>query len=283
MGPDKYQVYCVIGHPVAHSRSPAIHRYMGERLGIPLTFDKQDIPPRLLQHFVEESRAILDGFSVTLPHKETIIQFLDCLDSSADTAGAVNTVWNRQGILTGYNTDVEGAREALRRSGVTAPRRAVIIGAGGAARAGLAALAGMDCRAVTVLNRTAERGDRLKNDFKGMIPELSARRLEPETLTQVLTDADLLINATSVGMTPRTEQSPLADPALLSARTAVLDMVPNPFKTRLLHEADAQGCRTVSGLDMLIAQAVAAQKIWQHRSLPGELHNDIKKYLIDHT
>ncbi|MBN2417029.1 shikimate dehydrogenase [bacterium] len=277
MNDDQRTQYGVIGHPVGQSFSPAIHSFIGERTGFPLTYGKRSVRPQELPSFVRESRRPpWGGYSVTLPHKETIIPLLDGLDPSAEAVGAVNTVVRRGKALTGYNTDAAGLRDALLRSGVKTAARAVIVGAGGAARAGLAALADMGCIHVTLLNRTAPRSGPLITDFRERFPSLNSDALTPAALLTHLRTADLLINATPLGMLPDTKVSLLPDGSLLHPETTVMDMVPNPPRTLLLQQAEKQGCRTVSGLDMLIAQAVAAQEIWQNRPLPAELFDAVK-------
>lgn len=267
---------------MGQSLSPVIHTFIGECLEIPLTYDKRDVMPQNLASFVRDSRRNpWGGFSVTLPHKETILPLLDRLDTTAEAAGAVNTIVRRNRMLIGYNTDVTGLREALRRSGVEDVKEAVIVGAGGAARAGLTALADMRCSRITVLNRTPARTESLIRDFQGRIPSLNSPAMTPEVLSRALSTADLLINATPVGMQPDTERSPLQDPAILSSRTAVMDMVPNPPRTLLLLQAKQRGCLTISGLDMLIAQAIAAQEIWQGRRMPAALFDDCKRHLLE--
>lgn len=258
----------VIGSPVSHSLSPAIHRVSFAALGIDWTYDavecRAEDVGRFLASAADEGYG---GLSVTMPLKEAVIGHLHEIDDDAALLRAVNCITVLpDGRLRGSNTDGRGCRDALASvGGVDVPSsRAVILGAGGTARAVALALvaAGAD---VTVSNRSAANAGALVAAVSGH-PGLrgSIRVGSPQDLA----GADVLVNATSVGM--NTEELPL-DPGLLHAGLTVLDAVYSPLRTALLEEASARGAATVDGLWMLIHQARHQQQLWFGRMAPAEL------------
>jgi shikimate dehydrogenase len=268
--------YCVIGDPIGHSLSPLIHRFVFRALGAEGTYEAVLVPPAGLPRFVEEARRFRrPGFNVTIPHKQSVIPFLDRLDAAAERVGAVNTVqWSGDGLI-GFNTDVHGCRTALRRAGYRPGGRPVLLmGAGGAARAAAEALASLGVKALHVVEIDRPRMDRFKSDIEssqgiGIVPLTSEDALQP-----VLEESELIVNATPVGMWPLTDRSPVLDPDRISPSSLVFDMVPNPAETLLLRQAKSRGAGALSGLEMLVAQALAADEIWLGRALPETLHAD---------
>ena len=264
--------YSVIGDPVSHSISPRLHRLLMDYLDIQSAYEAVHVRCGQLESFVTGAREThRPGWNVTLPHKTDIIDFLDTVDPQAFRIGAVNTVKNDSGRLTGYNTDVAGCEAALKRAGFTGGSKAVILGAGGAARAAVAALACMGVHHIVFINQNLERARRLRDDFTGFGPlTITLHTWCEEKIGDALKDADVLINATPVGLLPNINDSPLADDALLPPGLTVFDMIPGTEPTRLLRQARSRGCRTADGLSMLVAQAIAAQEIWLDRTLPAE-------------
>jgi len=212
------------------------------------------------------------GLNVTLPHKVAIIPFLDKLDPLAKKIGAVNTIVNDDGVLTGYNTDATGFLQALLDNGVKPEgKRAVILGAGGASRAISYILAERGTHLV-ILNRRLELdwAEALAQRISRVSKEVKALELNEKNLKTVLAGADILINATSVGMSPDVDGTPV--PArLLKASLIVFDIVYNPIQTRLLKEAEAAGAQTIGGLDMLIWQGAIAFEKWTGQKAPLDL------------
>lgn len=251
-------VYAVFGHPVAHSRGPAMHNGAFTATGyngVYLAFDVADITD-----VVQAVRRLgMQGASITIPHKETIIPHLDDVDALAGKIGAVNTIINRDGRLTGYNTDGLGAVKAL--SGMTAikDKSIAIVGAGGAARAVGFSLRDEGAR-LMVVNRSRENGERLAADLQAdYLPLGSISRFQ----------GDILINTTPVGMSPHVESSPVPE-AVLSAPMIVMDIVYNPLHTRLLDMAAAKGCRVLDGVSMFVYQGAAQFELWTGRPAPVE-------------
>jgi len=249
---------CVMGHPVAHSRSPMIHGYWLRTLGIPGAYELKDLTPEAFPDFVTHLAANgYVGGNVTVPHKEAAFRLVDQRDAASEAVGAVNTLWLEKGRLMGGNSDTHGFIANLddRAPSWDVPDgRAVILGAGGAARSAAYALA---TRGLTVLvvNRTVERAHNLAADFG---PRVSGHGYD--ALPQLLPEADLLVNCTSLGMVGK---PPLeVDIAALKPSAVVYDVVYVPLETGLLAAARARGHRVVDGLGMLLQQAGFGFRKW---------------------
>jgi shikimate dehydrogenase len=204
----------------------------------------------------------IQGLNVTMPHKNAVISFLDEVDRTATFLKAVNIIKNKNGKLYGFNTDGVGAVTALRENGVEPKgKKVLLLGAGGAARAIAFALA-KEVDELSILNRTlksaAELADLLKETFN---TKVIAYALSPLAVKANLADADLLINATSVGMKPNARQT-LVAPGWLKPELAVMDIVYDPIETKLAKDAKAAGAKVVSGVEMLIYQGAASFEIW---------------------
>jgi shikimate dehydrogenase len=270
----KTKVFALIGDPVEHTMSPAMHNTAFEEQGLDCIYLPFHVKAHELAEAVSGLRALnVRGFNVTIPHKVSIIPMLDEVDPIAGKIGAVNTVVNDDGKLTGYNTDSSGFLRALLEQGIEpAGKNIVILGAGGASRAISYILSDNDAR-LTVLNRRQELdwafelAGRINRDLG---KEIRVLELTVENLSDALTKSDILVNATSVGMTPDDNSSPV--PAgLLKSGLTVFDIVYNPVRTRLLTEAAASGARTVGGVDMLAWQGALAFEKWTGRSAPIDL------------
>jgi len=240
------KICCLIGDPVEHSLSPLIHNAGYQALGINyayVSFRVSDI-----KQAIEGIRGLgIRGASVTIPHKTSAIKYIDQVTPPAEEIGAINTIVNDDGVLTGYNTDGDGALQALEEMTTLKGKKAVLIGSGGAA---LAIACGLKTGGVklVVLNRTEEKAgklaERVNAEGSGGLDRLSE-----------ISSADILINATPLGMSPKTNQS-IIPKDLLHNRLTVFDIVYNPRETRLLIEAREKGCAVVYGYKMLLYQAV---------------------------
>ena len=271
------RTYGVIGHPIGHTLSPVIHHTVFKRLGIARDYEAFHVLPEQLTDFVNTVRESgCPGFNVTIPHKETVMRLIDEIDSGAQLIGAVNTVKSQNGRLTGFNTDVTGLQDALMRGGWSSRGKVIILGAGGAARAAVAAMGSMGIQSLVLYDIVRQRAENLSNDFH----DKTSMKIIAGPAEMHLPEADLLINATPVGMWPRTNESPLQQPDLLPASATVFDMVYKPLKTKLIKQAEARGARTISGLDMLIAQALAADEIWLEKKLPRDLFNEVRAAVL---
>ena len=269
--------FCVIGDPISHSISPVIHKAAFTALGIHADYEAVHVTPQALASFVAEARREGRlGFNVTIPHKEAIIPFLDDLDSTARHIGAVNTVCREDDRLVGYNTDVYGAMSALRRAAFKGPGRTLLLGAGGAARACLEALVRLGVTECVLYDIDPDRSYALKSHFTDLYPNLIIQVVDStEPLENILSSTILVVNATPVGMWPEVEKTPLTRLECLPSQAMVFDVVYIPLETRLLREAHAAGLRTVSGLDMLVEQALEADALFLKRPLPEGLFRHV--------
>ena len=282
----KTKICGLIGDPVEHSMSPVMHNTAYKKLGLDYVYLPFRVEPEQLEAAVDGLRALnVCGFNVTIPHKVTVIPLLDGLDPIAEKIGAVNTVVNTDGELRGYNTDAAGFLRALLDGGVEPDgKNVVVIGAGGAARAVTYILAERDIN-LAILNRREELdwaediAELLVEDFSKPVHVLE---LLDECLAEVMPEADILVNATSVGMSPHDDKSPV--PAkFLRKDLAVFDVVYNPIDTRLLTEARAAGASTISGIDMLVWQGALAFEKWTGREAPiGLMKKEASKMLESH-
>jgi shikimate dehydrogenase len=264
------QIAGLIGDPVAHSRSPALHNAAFARLGIPARYELWPTPAADLPARIESLRAphIL-GANVTLPHKIAVLDLLDRRDPQVDLIGAANTIVREaDGSLTGANTDAPAFLASLREDAGFEPagRLAVILGASGAARAAAVALIGARAAGLVVVNRTVERAEELLGellDGAEYDPQLAALAPGDPVLRGWLADAALVVNATSLGW--HADETPLAAEHIPPG-ALVFDMVYRP--TRLLREAAGRGARTLDGAGMLVRQAALAFERWTGRPAP---------------
>lgn len=252
-------LYAVIGDPVSHSLSPLMHNSAFRDIhynAVYLALNVKDIEPA-----VGGIRSLgIKGVSITIPHKQTVMPYLDEIDEMALKIGAVNTIINTEGRLKGYNSDCLGAMSALKEKTVIRDKKVVLVGAGGAARAigfGIFSEGGD----LTILNKYQEEGDLLANDLGVNCYPISAVNKM---------DCDILINATPLGMTPDIESTPVSQ-AHLHADMVVMDIVYNPLETRLLKEAKGVGCTVVEGASMFIYQGVCQFELWTGKQAPVEL------------
>ncbi|MGI9953188.1 shikimate dehydrogenase [Moorellaceae bacterium AZ2] len=263
----------LLGYPVAHSFSPQIHNAAFRALGLDWVYLAFGVQPLLLPAAVAGMKALgFAGANVTIPHKESIMAYLDEIDPLARLIGAVNTIVIREGKLVGYNTDAGGFRRSLEEAGVDpAGKRALVLGAGGAARAVAFTLAQAGCAALTLANRNRDRARELARALEeACCPGVDIFPLEDRALAEVLPGVDLVINTTSVGMNPYREEVPF-NPDLLQPHHLVYDVVYNPPETRLLEAARRRGCSVIPGLSMLLYQGAEAFTLWTGREAPLEV------------
>jgi shikimate dehydrogenase len=257
------RVYAVMGDPVAHSLSPAMHNAGFVEIGYNGVFVAFRVTD--LTSAVSGIRALgICGASVTIPHKRAILPLLDEIDPMAAEIGAVNTVLNRNGTLLGANTDCAGAMAALSGKTDVTGRQVWVIGAGGAARAvghGVVSAGGY----LTLLNRTPHKGERLAAELGAEFKPLA----EIERVA-----CDVLINTTSVGMVPDTRAMPVTPDGIERGMT-VMDIIYNPLKTQLLEIAGSRGCVTVDGVAMFVHQGAAQFELWTGRKAPVDVMQQV--------
>lgn len=253
----------LIGHPVAHSVSPAMHQAAMKELGIEGAYLAFDVLPDNLRDAVFGARALgFRGLNITIPHKETVARYLRLKDE-AEAIKAVNTI--KPDDMTGYNTDAYGAMKALEEEGFRARgRRCLIVGAGGAAKAIGYGLITAGAKLV-VTNRTPSRGIELANFLRKFGP---CTFLHFDKLHELRGRISLIVNATPLGMKGFEERLPV--PASLLERVTVFDTVYNPMETLLIREAKKRGCRVVYGIEMLVHQGAKSFEIWTGMKPPVE-------------
>jgi len=278
----KTRLCALIGNPVEHSLSPAIHNAAFQHAGLNfvyLAFKVED-----LEGAVRGLRALtsIRGASVTIPHKVAVMPYLDVIDPTARNIGAVNTIVSDGGILTGYNTDASGALAALRSAaGLPEGARVLLLGSGGAARAIAFALC-MEGKisSLTVLAIVDQEREALVRDLKEKTgAAVTGSPLNDDTLRRNIPASQVLIHCTPVGMSPKIGETCVPRP-FWQPHLTVMDIVYNPLETQLLKEAREMGCRTIRGIEMFLHQAIAQFELWTQKPAPATVMRSIleRKY-----
>ena len=260
----------IIGHPISHSISPVFQQAALDAIGFDGTYQPWDVAPDDVGNFVAGLRSPGTlGINVTVPHKEAVIPFLDRVDDWASTAGAVNTIVNRDGFLNGHNTDGLGFLRALREGAGFEPRGrdVLVLGAGGSARAVVYALTRVGVAQVFIANRTLERAERLA--ALAIDTGAASKALVLSDAPAAAEEVALIVNCTSMGMVhgPDENGSPLAA-ANIPSTVLVNDLVYNPLETPLLREAARAGALTLGGIQMLVYQGAASFEMWTGQDAP---------------
>lgn len=266
----------LLAWPAGHSLSPVMHNAALQQLGITARYSAWAVPPAELPTAVARLReADVLGANVTIPHKQAVLELVDTLTPAASAIGAVNTISNNAGHLTGDNTDGSGFLAALAETGFTVQgKRAVMLGAGGAARAVLHALLDQGAESVQIMNRTAVTAGKLAADFAQLGP---VSVLDAATLPAAVRACDLLVNTTSVGMAVSGDAAPQVSPlpdGLLPGSGLVVDLIYRPAATLLLRQASATGLQVQNGLPMLVHQGAHAFSIWTGQQAPVQVMHD---------
>jgi len=208
------------------------------------------------------------GLNVTMPYKNSVMKYLDEIDSTARAIGAVNTILNDEGRLTGYDTDGIGALKALKENGISLNgKKLLLLGAGGAGKA-IAFHTAQEVEELKILNRTTQKAKDLAEVLrKNFGKKIDGNSLSAKIIRKELEDADILVNATSAGMHPKDNQS-LIDPKWLKPHLCVMDIIYSPIETKLAKDAKSVGAKVVSGVEMLVYQGAASFEIWTDRPAP---------------
>ena len=267
---------CLLGSPVSHSISPLIQNFSFQYLGIDCIYLAFDINEQTLKEAVEGLRALrVLGFNLTMPNKNKILEYLDGLSEAARLIGAVNTVENREGRLIGHNTDGLGFMQSVREQGIRMEGHTMtLMGIGGAATA-ICAQAALDgVKKIHIFaRRTSPHLPRIRQLAAALEGKTSCAVLLHDTrdlaaLKAAMEESRLFVNATSVGMAPRTEGCILPDPSFLYPELAVADIIYSPWETKLLSMAREAGCTAFNGFSMLLWQGAEAFKIWTGKEMP---------------
>lgn len=279
------QLVGLIGWPVEHSVSPAMHNAAFEVLGLDWSYSLLPTPPGSVEARLADLKAGgFQGANVTVPHKQAVMPYLDEIDDAAQAIGAVNTILVQGDRLIGCNTDAGGLLNALRDAGFEpSGRRALVLGAGGAARAVVYALARSGAP-VVLHNRTASRAEKLAHSMLEVDPQASVTWVaDGASLADLPLDSfDLLVNTTSVGMWPQIDACPWPETLPMPGRWTVNDLVYNPAQTRLLARAQAAGAATIGGLGMLVHQGALAFEMWTGQAPPAEVMRGAAERALGH-
>ncbi|ODS35020.1 MAG: shikimate dehydrogenase [Candidatus Altiarchaeales archaeon WOR_SM1_86-2] len=273
----KTRLLGVIGHPIRHSLSPAMHNAVFKETGLNYVYLAFDVAPENLSSVIECSRALgIAGLNVTIPHKVSVIPLLDRLSREARLIGAVNTVHFTEEGSVGYNTDGVGCVRALRESGIDVKGKSIfIVGAGGASRA-ISFQCALEGAELSITNRAEEMY--MAADLSGDIKDMLGKDVEVVdfsigNIKEKLDDADILIHTTPVGMYPDVDAS-IVPAEIIPSDIAVMDIVYNPVETKLLRDAKKRGCKVVDGVGMLTHQGAESLRIWLDIEPPIDIMGD---------
>ncbi|NPA63099.1 MAG: shikimate dehydrogenase [Methanococci archaeon] len=258
----KTKVIGLIGHPVEHSFSPIMHNTAFKDKNLNYVYVAFDVLPEHLGDAIKGAKSLgIAGFNITIPHKVEVMKYLDEVDKDAKLIGAVNTVKIEDGKAIGYNTDGIGARKALEEEiGEVKGKNIVVYGAGGAGRAVAFELAKNN--RIIIANRTVEKAKNLAKEIAEKLNKKFGEDIKFSDLNVDLSDVDIVINATPIGMYPNVNVEPIVRAEQLREDMVVMDLVYNPLETVLLKEAKKANAKAINGLGMLIHQGAVAFKIW---------------------
>lgn len=281
---DGYTRTCgVIGCPVEHTMSPAIHNTLAENLGENLVYVPFRVPAGHVGEAVRGAYALnLLGVNVTVPYKSEVIPYLKEIDPLAETIGAVNTLVRAEGGFKGYNTDMPGLYRAMCEDGVEITgEKVLILGAGGVARAVAILAAEKKAAQLVILNRTREKAQRIAEEVNGLAGRQLARARTLEEYASLPDEKYLAIQATNVGMFPKTEEAVIEDAAFYEKIHTGYDIVFNPAQTRFMSLVQQSGGRAFGGLKMLLYQGIIAYELWTgaqvDAGLAGKAYKEMRK------
>lgn len=273
----------VIGYPIKHSLSPVIQNAAITKAGLDYAYIAMPIAPENLKTAIEGLKAInFSGFNVTIPHKVTIMQYLDEIDDTAKFIGAVNTVKIENNKLYGYNTDVIGFINPLLKEGfILKDKTVVIFGAGGASRAIICGLIQQKVAHIVLGVRNQAKGEKLANSFKHLI-DITAYDWHDEAFTKYLAKADLLVNTTPLGMFPNVDSVVPVEWEKVKPNAFVYDIVYTPVKTKFLQEAQSYGHKILNGEKMLAEQGAASLYYWTGEKVDVDIMvKALREYLMN--
>ncbi|TFF86206.1 MAG: shikimate dehydrogenase [Promethearchaeota archaeon] len=253
----------IIGYPISHTMSPIMHNLALDDLNLDYVYVKFEVVPKNLKNAILGMKALnIYGVNATIPYKESVMQYMDIIDPLAKKIGAVNTIKIQDGLFIAKNTDAEGARQALLDADIDlSGLDVVILGSGGAAKAVSYAIVNSINR-LTIINRTKQNAIKLANRLKRhSSSRVAVKKTNKSNLKEEIKKADLLINATPIGML-QFHHSSIISRDMLHKDLVVFDLIYNPLETQLLKDAKLTGCKTLNGLDMLINQGALAFEWW---------------------
>ena len=266
--------YAVIGDPIDHSLSPNIHNAAFRQLGLDHTYIAYRIPAGELSAGIGALKKIkISGFNVTIPHKIEMMKFLDEMDTTCKVIGAVNTVLNEDGKLKGYNTDMIGFLDPIKKRNLTIKdSQVMLLGAGGAARAIVTAMVKEKAHKITIVNRTLENANKLAEFAKKIGGNVDVVSLQEAN--ELISEHKFIINSTSIGM--KDEPSPISTDSI-NENSIVYDIVYQPMNTDLIKKSKENGATVIYGYEMLLSQAACSFEIWHKTEAPYDV---MKKALL---
>ena len=264
--------YAVIGDPIDHSLSPNIHNAAFRHLELDHTYIAYKIPAGELSAGIDALKAIkIAGFNVTIPHKIEMMKFLDEMDTTCKVIGAVNTVLNENGKLKGYNTDMIGFLDPIKKKNFTIKNSQVLLlGAGGAARAIITAMIKEKASKISIVNRTQENANKLADFAKKIGGNVDT--ISMQEANKLITDYKFIINSTSIGM--RNEPSPISTENI-GKNSIVYDIVYQPINTDLIKKSKENGATIIYGYEMLLSQAACSFEIWHKMEAPYDAMKNV--------
>ena len=276
----------LIGSPVGHSGSPAMYNYSFEKLGLDYVYTAFDIKVEEVKDAIAAMRTFkMRGMNVTMPCKTEVVKYMDDLSPAAKIIGAVNTIVNDDGKLTGYITDGEGFVNNLKDNGVDIKGKKITVAGGGGAATAIQVQCALDgVREISIFNikddffeRTIDTAKKIKEEVPGIVVNVYDIA-DTAKMTEEIKSSDIFVNATIVGMKPMDDQSVVKDLEAFTKDLVVVDVVYNPEETKLLKDAKSKGCKCIGGKGMLLWQGVAAFKLYTGQDMPVD---DVKKLFFD--
>ena len=259
----KTKVLAVIGNPIAHSLSPVFQNAGIKAAGLDYVYTALPVDNEALGQAIAGMKAMgICGMNVTIPHKERVMEYLDAIDEDARVLGAVNTIVNQAGVLTGYNTDVKGFINGMKQQGFSPTgKQAVLLGAGGAARAIIWGLIQAKVASLTIGVRNVAKAQSLVEYFAQYM-KITLLDWQTAEFEQSLSQAELLINATPLGMYPKVDAAPPVNWDKVARETFVYDIIYTPAETKFLKQAKEHGCQVLNGEAMLVGQGAESFRLW---------------------
>ncbi len=274
------KILCVIGHPIEHSMSPTMWNPALQELELDYMYVAFDVHPDSLEKAINGIRSLgITGVNVTIPHKKAVIKYIDEVDPIALKIGAINTIKNEEGILKAINTDAGGAKKSLLDIGFDISGKDILIlGSGGVSRS-IAYILAEAANKIVLTDLIEERARSVASEIRdNMKVDIEGKLNNKDNIEEYIKKADILINATPIGMYPKVDETPISKD-LLHDDLFVFDVVYNPLETRLMKEAAETGCTTLGGLDMLVNQGILAFEWWLNKKPNKDLmKNKIIEY-----
>lgn len=259
----KTKVVGVIGHPIEHSMSPPMHNNAFKELNMDYVYVAFHVLPENIEKLIESCKTLdIKGLNVTIPHKTSVIPFLDEIDPTAKKIGAVNTIQFKNGIAKGFNTDGIGAIKSIQEYTTLKGKNVLIIGAGGASKAISFTLINENINSLVIANRSKENACNLIENIRMQCDFEEISYIDIKDSSKLIDDVDIIINTTPIGMYPKHEVEPPIKTDKINEKHIVMDVIYNPLETVLLKEARLNGATTINGTSMLINQGLESFKIF---------------------